>query len=72
MNTSIVSGVERLREQDTRPLLRDRINSSACNRRQQATCGDTGGRHPHRAVQTRVSVNLRLGDTRPSTVRGTL
>jgi len=67
-----MSGVERLREQDTRSLLRDRINSSTSNWRQQATCCDTRGRHPHRAVQARVSVNLRLGNTRPFTVRGTL
>jgi len=59
------AGVERLREQDPRSLLRDRLDSSSGDRRQQAARGDLLRRVAYRTVQTRVSVNLRLGNTRP-------
>jgi len=61
--TSVFSGVKRLREQDTRPVLRKRFDSSAGDRRQQAASGDGRRRAVDRTVQASLSDQLRLGDT---------
>ena len=59
----LCSGVERLRQQDTRSILRVWFNSSASDRWQQAASGDSRRRPMDRPVQAPLSVELRLGNT---------
>ena len=68
----VYTGVERLRQQDPRSLLRERLDQTANDRRQQAARRDGGRRRSHCAVQARVSVDLRVGDQGQTAGRGRL
>ena len=60
------AGIKWLRQQDTRSLLRERVDQTAHDRRQQTPRSDDGRGPPHFAVQARMSVDLRLGDQGPT------
>lgn len=62
-------GVQRLRVQDTGSVLRDWVHTAPRYRRLQAASCHPGGGRAHRAVQARVPVHLRLGDSRPAALR---
>jgi hypothetical protein len=64
------ASVQRLRLQDPVSLLRDRIDPAEGDRRQQAACGDQRCGGEDRAVQARVSLDLRVGDPRSTARRG--
>ena len=63
------AGLQRLRVQDPRPLLRDGIHPAAGDRRQQAPRRHQRRRRKDRPVQARVPVDIRLGDTRSAPLR---
>lgn len=65
-------GIQRLREQDPGQILWNRLHKTESDRRQQAQGRHSGGGRKNRAVQTRVSVYLCMGDPWQTSVGGDL
>lgn len=66
------AGLQRLREQNTGQILWDWLHKTEGDRRQQTQGRHTGGGRQNRAVQARVSVDLRVGNPRQTPVGGDL
>ena len=62
----VSASVQRVRVEDPGALLRNRFDQTACHRRLEASRGHVGRRAEDRALQTRDTVYLRLGNTRSS------